>query len=220
MAPSGVTGESPWVAGVDGCREGWVVVLHDLKRGSHLVRLVPDFQSVLALPEAPAVIAVDIPIGLLATGTTGGRGCEVLARQLLGARASSVFSAPSRAALAAFQMGSGYREVSTANRGGIPTAPGLSQQTFAILPKIAQVDAALAPSAQSIVHEVHPELCFAEANGGAPMLNSKKSKTGRAERAALLKALNYVGPLQFLGGSLPKGAKADDSRGLRMELWR
>jgi len=97
-----------WVAGVDGCRAGWVVVLRDRMVGTHLARVVPNFHAVLALPEAPAVIAVDVPIGLLATASAGGRACEVLARQLLRTRASSVFSAPTRAALAAFRAGSGY----------------------------------------------------------------------------------------------------------------
>jgi predicted RNase H-like nuclease len=238
-----------WVAGVDGCRAGWVVVLRDLDAQIQLARVVPDFGAVLALPEAPAVIAVDVPIGLLSTGRAGGRACEVLARQLLGARASSVFSAPTRTALAAFRSGSSYRTVSTANRGGVVTAPGLSQQTFAILPKIDEVDAALVPAAERIVHEVHPELCFAEANGGTPMAHPKRKTAGRTERDALLGNLGFVSPLLLLGAKLPKGTKADDvldaciacwtaervargaaivtpsapptdACGLRMELWR
>ena len=238
-----------WVAGVDGCRAGWAVVLHDRVTGTHLARVVPDFYAVLALPEAPAAIAVDVPIGLLSTASAGGRACEVLARRLLRARASSVFSAPTRAALAAFRTGSGYQAVSTANRGGITTAPGLSQQTFAILPKIDEVDAALSAASQSVVREVHPELCFAEANAGTPMTHSKKAAAGRAEREKLLRSRGFVSPLQLLGAKLPKGVKSDDlldaciacwtaervavgsaivtpttppvdARGLRMELWR
>ncbi len=137
-----------WVAGVNGGKAGWVVVLRDSERNASAARLVPDFAAVLALPEAPSVIAVDVPIGLLATASAGGRACEVLARQLLLTRASSVFSAPTRAALAAFRAGSRYQAVSTANRGGVATAPGLSQQTFGILPKIDEVDAALSPASQ------------------------------------------------------------------------
>lgn len=238
-----------WVAGVDGCKAGWVVVLRDSARNAFAARLVPDFAAVIALPEAPSVIAVDVPIGLLATASAGGRACEVLARQLLRTRASSVFSAPTRAALAAFRAGSGYQAVSTANRGGVATAPGLSQQTFGILPKIAEVDAALSPASQGVVREVHPELCFAQANAGTPMTHSKKTTAGRTERAKLLGSLGFVAPLQLLGTKLPRGAKSDDlldaciacwtatriasnsatvvpaappvdARGLRMELWR
>lgn len=238
-----------WVAGVDGCRAGWVVVLRDRLAGTLLARVVPDFNAVLVLPEAPAVIAVDVPIGLLATASAGGRACEVLARQLLRTRASSVFSAPTRAALAAFRAGSDYQAVSTANRGGVATAPGLSQQTFGILPKIDEVDAALSSPSQGVVREVHPELCFAEASAGTPMTHSKKTTAGRTERVKLLGSLGFASPLQLLGAKLPKGAKSDDlldaciacwtaervavgsailtpttppidSRGLRMELWR
>ncbi len=238
-----------WVAGVDGCRAGWVVVLRDRNAGTHLARVVADFRAVLSLPEEPAVIAVDVPIGLLATASAGGRACEVLARKLLGTRASSVFSAPTRAALAAFRARGSYQVVCTANRGGVATAPGISQQTFGILPKIDEVDSLLVPATQSAVVEVHPELCFAEANGGKPMIHSKKKVAGRAERATLLEALGFVSPIELLGTRLPKGTKADDlldacvacwtaervaagsaivipgvspsdARGLRMELWR
>lgn len=238
-----------WVAGVDGCRTGWVVVLRDLTAGIYLARVVPDFHAVLALREAPQVIAVDVPIGLLATAIGGGRACEVLARQLIRDRRSSVFSAPTRAALTAFRTGSDYRSVSTANRGGIETAPGLSQQSFAILPKIAEVDAALSATAQRVVREVHPELCFAEANAGTPMRYSKKKLAGRTERVTLLSRLGFPSSVQLLGSKLPVGTKVDDvldaciacwtaeriatgsaivtptnppidSRGLRMELWR
>lgn len=238
-----------WVAGVDGCRAGWVVVLRDRLAGTHLALVVPSFHAVLALREAPAVIAVDVPIGLLATASAGGRECEVLARQLLRTRASSVFSAPTRPALGAFRAGGDYQAVSTANRGGVTTAPGLSRQTFGILPKIDEVDAALSSALQGVVREVHPELCFAEANSGTPMTHSKKTSTGRTERVALLRHLGFVAPLQLLGAKRPKGTKSDDlldaciacwtadrvatgmavvtpstpptdSRGLRMELWR
>lgn len=238
-----------WVAGVDGCRAGWVVVLRDRLAATYIARVVPDFLAVLALPEAPGVIAVDVPIGLLTTAIAGGRGCEVLARKLLRTRASSVFSAPTRTALAAFRAGSAYQVVSTANRGGVATAPGLSKQTFCILPKIDEVDAALSSASQGVVREVHPELCFTEANAGAPMTHSKKKRAGRTERVNLLGSLGFMGPLQLLGTKLPTGTKADDlldaciacwtaervaagsalvmpttpqtdSRGLRMELWR
>ena len=238
-----------WVAGVDGCHDGWVVVLRDGHAGTCLARVVPDFRAVLALKEAPAVIAVDVPIGLLTAARAGGRACEVMARRLLGTRASSVFSAPTRTALAAFRAGGSYQTVSAANRAGVATAPGLSQQSFHILPKVDQVDAALTPGAQTIVREVHPELCFAEANSGMSMRHSKKKSAGRTEREKLLVSVGFSSPLTLLGAKLPKGAKADDlldaciacwtaervaagsatvipgtpptdSRGLRMELWR
>ena len=56
------------VAGVDGCRAGWLVVLVDGQgppNSSSQVRLCTEFEEILSLSPAPAVIAVDIPIGLL-----------------------------------------------------------------------------------------------------------------------------------------------------------
>src|SRR4051812_22197510 len=107
-----------WVAGVDACGSGWVVVLRDVRSGAILARVAPNLRAVLALPQVPAVIAVHVPIGLLATGAPGGRACEKLARQILGARRSRVFSAPTRAALAAFRNGASFQAVSVANRAG------------------------------------------------------------------------------------------------------
>lgn len=238
-----------WVAGVDGCSGGWLVVLRDRLAGTYVSRVVPHFQAVLTLPEGPEVIAVDVPIGLLTVAAAGGRACESQARQLLGKRASSVFSAPTRPALAAFRAGHSYQVVSAANRGAVSTAPGISIQTFCILPKIDEADLALVATEQARVREVHPELSFAEANGGVPMSYSKKRSAGRVERATLLQSVGFASPLQMLGARLPKGTKPDDlldacvacwtaervaagtaivipstppqdSRGLRMELWR
>jgi predicted RNase H-like nuclease len=56
--------EETWVAGVDGCRAGWVVAFARPQGGEVRVRIVPRFTEVIAAPEAPVVIAVDIPIGL------------------------------------------------------------------------------------------------------------------------------------------------------------
>lgn len=196
------------VAGVDGCRNGWVVVLRDTLVGTSRARVVPQFRSVLTLPETPSVIAVDVPIGLPSTASAGGRDGDVIARKLLGKRASSVFSAPTRAALAAFRAGRGYRAVSTANRGGIRTAPGLSRQAFNILPKIAEVDAAVDPAMQSLVREVHPELCFAQAQDGTPMSHPKRRPTAGVSACGCLKALGSRRRLAFLARNYPKTPRA------------
>ncbi len=199
-----------YVAGVDGCRVGWVVVLLDLDAGRISARVTTDFRSVLALSEAPMVIAVDVPIGLLTDANRGGRQCEIDARGMLGRRAPSVFSAPTRAALAEYRINPDYQAVATANRGGVANAPGLSHQSFCILSKIDEVDAALAPEMQDRVREVHPELCFAEANGGSPMTYGKKTIAGRNERAALLCERGFDSPLTLLGARRPTGVGADD----------
>lgn len=226
-----------------------MVVLRNLADKTYHARVVPDFESVLALPEKPAITTVDMPIGLLATSTAGGRPCEASARALLGPRAASVFSSPARPALEAWRAGSDYAAASLANRGPSAEDPGISQQAFGILPKIAQVDALLDPSMQSRVLEVHPELSFMEANRQRPMAHGKKSAEGQQEREAVLVALGFSTPLSLLGTPRPKGVKSDDlldaciacwtaeraqagnaipvpvqaptdARGLQMQLWR
>src|SRR5258705_7759870 len=58
-----VLGET-WLAGVDGCRAGWIAAFVRPQGGEVRMRVVPRFAEVTAAREAPAIIAVDIPIGL------------------------------------------------------------------------------------------------------------------------------------------------------------
>ena len=228
-----------WVAGVDGCRAGWVVVLlSDTQRGIHpQIKVCRRFKEVLRLLPKPAVIAVDIPIGLLDKPQRGGRACDQEARRLLGRRASSVFTPPSRRALKARK----YSEV---------RRQGLSRQAFGILPKIREVDRLMIPKLQRRVYEAHPELAF-RALAGNPMRFSKKTPQGHRERLDALKksrsqmvellrdARKAVRPtpvtpddlldacvLAHIAGRIAKKNAVRvpptppvDRKGLRMELW-
>jgi predicted RNase H-like nuclease len=165
----------PWIAGVDGCRAGWVVVLAECRAAAFQVRAVQlcsRFADILNLHPAPMVIAVDIPIGLLDQPQSGGRTCDRQARSLLGHRASSVFSPPSRLSLEATE----YEQVRT---------HGMSRQAFGILPKIREVDQVMTPALQDTVYEAHPELAFM-ALAGQPMQHNKKTFAGREERLRAL----------------------------------
>jgi predicted RNase H-like nuclease len=96
------------VAGVDGCRAGWVAALVSATAGkgtrtgylAHLERLwvSSHFADALCKTQGCNLVCVDIPIGL--SGGREPRSCDVDARRLLGPRASSVFTPPVRAALA------------------------------------------------------------------------------------------------------------------------
>ena len=167
-----------WVAGIDGCRAGWVVVLVEHTAGvvrNHHITLCPSFADVLAMHPKPTVIAVDIPIGLLDRPEPGGRECDRQARTLLSRRASSIFSPPTRPMLKATR----YDQV---------RSQGLSIQSFNILPKIREVDRLMTPDLQRRVHEAHPELAFA-ALAGTPMQYNKKTPEGREERRKVFKSL-------------------------------
>ncbi len=238
---------SRWVAGVDGCRGGFVVVLLDAALGAFRVDVVGGVDALLALAERPVRIAIDMPIGLLAHAERGGRACDRAARGLLGRRASTLFSPPSRAALEVFRRGGAFAEVCAAERAASPDALGLSQQAFHLLPKIDALDRALDPILQRRVFEAHPELAFAAMNDGEVLALPKKTAEGAAARSRLLARSGL--PRALSGLAAPRGAHRDDlldacamawtarrhllgvaarlpdaserdARGLAMEIWR
>ena len=139
------------VVGVDGYRGGWVAVSHDTATDSLTPQLHPSFPDLLAAyPDVPA-IAVDIPIGL-AAGEPRHR--DLAARRVLGfPRRTSVVPAPDPRLLDA----STYQEALARSRA--LTGRGISKQTFAIFPKVAEVNRALTPALQEQV--AVPPVCRA-----------------------------------------------------------
>lgn len=200
-----------WLAGMDGCRSGWVVAFVRPAGGEARVRIVSHFTGVLAAPEAPAVIAVDIPIGLPERTGPGGRAAESAVRALIGARQSSVFSVPSRAALAALDYGEACRIALSTSQ----PPRKVSKQLFMLAPKIREVDACLRGDAAAAarVFEVHPELAFWRLNGERALAEPKKVK-GRCYEAGLAlrrRLLIEAGlPATLVNGAPPRGAGADD----------
>jgi predicted RNase H-like nuclease len=166
-----------FVAGVDGCRGGWVAFKVAVPDLSTTVELI-DLPTVLKnKPDDLAILAIDIPIGLLDRP----RRCDIEARERLGwPRRASVFPAPCRAALTA----KNHAEASAINRQ--KTGRGLSQQAFHIGSKIKQVDDVITPECQQWAFEVHPEVCFWALNQHRSMVHNKKTKEGAAERIAVL----------------------------------
>lgn len=177
MSLSGTIRESigeTWLAGVDGCRAGWVVAFVRPDGNDVRVRVVARLFDVLAAPETPAVIAVDMPIGLPARVGRGGRAAEAAVRPLLGARQSSVFSVPSRAALAADD----YRAACAAALATSEPPRKVSKQLFMLAPKIREVDACLRADSDAArrVFETHPEVAFWRLNGERALDQPKKVK--------------------------------------------
>src|SRR5437868_8828137 len=62
-----------WLAGLDGCRAGWVAAFVRPAGEEVRVRVVPCFADAAHAPEAPDTIAVDVPIGLPERIDPGGR---------------------------------------------------------------------------------------------------------------------------------------------------
>jgi predicted RNase H-like nuclease len=167
-----------FVAGVDGCRAGWVTFKVEVPSLATSVDVVDLAELLNSRPDDLLCLAIDIPIGLLDCS----RACDKAARKLLGQpRGSSVFAAPCRAALSA----TAHAAASQINRE--KTGRGLSQQAFGIVPKIKQVDDAMTSVCQTWALEVHPEVCFWALNERRPMTHNKKTRVGATERVALLR---------------------------------
>lgn len=197
-----------WVAGVDGCRAGWFVVLRDTaSKCTHHKQPLDHISQVFDLPEQPRAIAVDIPIGLLVRAERGGRLCDRRARELLGQpRARSVFSPPVRAALVHQE----YKGALAANRESSPLKVGISAQCFGLFRKIRQVDQWIDAQKQKRVREVLPELCFYEMNGRHPMCHSKKKVRGLQERRMLLCAEGFRTVIEAALQKMPRARVAED----------
>jgi predicted RNase H-like nuclease len=203
----------PEIAGVDGCKAGWIAVsfpLHDPSLAK--VKVFENFARLLAALPPSSVIAVDIPIGLPDRTANGGREADWAARKFLGARQATVFPVPSRQAVYAFQ--GGYARVCSIARATSdpPRAPSI--QAYWILGRIQEVDRLLSRDAafRGRVFEVHPEVSFSMMNG-APLPEPKKVKgrihaPGMWWRRQVLESQGFSAG--FLEASVPRGAALDD----------
>lgn len=210
------------IAGVDGCKGGWIVVRADPGQ-TPAVRIYTAFAALVADLPSDAIVAVDMPIGLPDVTHRGARGPEGMARPLLKQRQSSVFSIPSRSAVHAEtapfttldEWYAAHRRASEVARRTSNPPRGISIQAFGIFPKIREIDALLIaqPQLRSRICESHPEVAFCRLNDGEPMSLPKKIKgmvnpAGMAERKALLCRCGYEA--DFLDQRPPRGAAADD----------
>ena len=184
---------SATIAGVDGCRTGWVVATRD---GA---RVVPSFA---AIADEFALIGVDMPIGL---PDRWGRSADRAARAYIRPRGACVFPTPPRALLDRHDYGEA-NDTSKARFGA-----GLTRQTFHLLPKIREVDAAIEAATQHRFIEVHPECSFRALTGS--VLAPKRSALGREQRSCALEAV--FGTIE----ARIAGARPDDVLDAYAVLW-
>jgi predicted RNase H-like nuclease len=213
--------DNPWLAGVDGCSVGWIVVLARLDGDETRVITVGHFADIFALPEAPAIVAVDMPIGLPARSPPKGRLAESAVRPLLGDRKTSVFRIPSRSAIYAGVQSTPsdpterfFRACEIA-RDTSEDRKAFAKQGFYIFPKIVQIDQLLRDRKELVgrVFEIHPELAFWRLNGDQPLREPKKVKSrvhgpGVSLRRTLLSAAGL--PSAIINADPPSGAGVDD----------
>lgn len=154
------------IAGVDGCRAGWIVAS---RAGIDIVDRLDD---VIATQH---VIGIDMPIGL---PPRWARSADNEARAALGTRRSTIFDTlprplldqPTHAAANALSRRLFDR--------------GISVQSWNLAPKIREVDALMNPDLETRIVEIHPECAFM-LMAGRPLV-SKHTADGVEERSRLL----------------------------------
>lgn len=202
---------TPDLAGVDGCRAGWIAWIRAAGSPVPDLRIFNRFADLVDALGRDAVIAVDMPIGLPDRIEGPGRGPEQAIRPFLGARQSSVFSIPARSAVEAQTYGEACaRALETSN-----PPKKVSKQAFFLFPRILEIDSLLRADERlrSRVVECHPEFSFCRLNNDQAMQMPKKIKgkvnpAGIAERIDLL--TRYGFNPQMLKNGPPRGAGLDD----------
>ncbi len=211
------------IAGVDGCKDGWIAAIAPADDiSSPRIGIFKSFLDLVDGPDAPDLIAVDMPIGLPDRIYGKGRGPEQAVRPLLGGRKTAVFSIPARVAVEA-EPGpfrneedrlAAYQRTLVIGRRHSEPAKGFSIQAFCIFPKILEVDALLRQRKElrERVREVHPEFLF-RLMKGEPLIAPKKIKSviwppGMIERQNLLLAEGIS--RTSIEARPPSGAGRDD----------
>ena len=146
--------------------------------------MVERFSEIVFADERPAIIAVDVPIGLPKQSPDKGRLAESAVRPLLGDRKSSVFRIPSRRAVEASVAAEPADDTRAVLQGLRHRAADLgrrarhfAKQGFYILDKVVEVDRFLRahPDYVARVFETHPELAFVRMNGDEPLERAEES---------------------------------------------
>lgn len=207
------------LAGVDGCRGGWIAAVGD-SDGPVSIFVRPHFADIAQMLCPNATIAVDMPIGLPERLGPEGRAPERLVRPLLGSRQSSVFAVPARCAIYAgvtprlSDERERYRHACAVARSASEPARAVSKQAFNLFPRIVELDRYLRRRTEgSAVHEAHPEVAFWAMNGDRALDEPKKVRgtpwpAGIALRRELLRAAGL--PTAAIDAAPPPGAAIDD----------
>lgn len=208
--------DDAWVAGVDGCKGGWVIALGQVNGATKNPFFIDSIKNIFHREPAPLLVAIDVPIGLPTCSPVGGRLPEPELRKLLRGKASSVFRVPCREAIYAGLDGGKadrkkYEAAKKIAQNNSKDGKAFSLQSFYIFDKIAEVDIYLRFNGRAKAkkfYETHPELAFYYMNGRAPVLPSKKSEEGFKCRRRLLQK---YGIAPDVINKWPKEAKRDDA---------
>lgn len=170
---------SPFLSiGIDGCKGKWLSVA--ISHAGFEVNLFDNIREVCEHYERADSILIDMPIGLPECANHMRPDAEL--RKALKGKASSVFNVPCRQEVYQTE----YEKASATNHEIM--GKKLSKQSFAILPKIKEVDLFLQtnPAWKNRLLESHPEYCFALLNAGLPVIENKQTDEGMIKRISLL----------------------------------
>lgn len=231
------------IAGVDGCKRGWLVAISAGWPCEELPELVfcRDFSLVLETTVSCSVVVVDMPIGLPSGDEC--RKCDIAARDEIGRKDSKrIFMTPPRQSLQA-STAEEFQQIHRRLKGkgaGIPV--------WGIAQKLKEVDAEMNPKIQEHTMEFHPELAWKQLAGN--VLASKHTAKGILQRLEFIKKFipevagfgdvpaatrgkidDVLDALVGLATAhsiatgpdynrrLPLDEPGRDERGLRMEIW-
>ena len=164
------------VAGVDGCRGGWIIVYCD--NNSFHGEMLKDIEDLLEFQCNKNIerIAIDIPMGL-PTKEKNYRNVDKIAKELLKKKRSSVFFAPIADIVnikEKYDYQADYEEICKESKN--LTGKKISRQIFCIFNKLKDVEKHLKQMQQNNIIEFHPELCWKN------IKSSKKKASGYKER--------------------------------------
>jgi predicted RNase H-like nuclease len=165
----------PRVLGVDAFKDEWIGITLTAT-GFAAAYIHASIEKLVGDAGRMEAIAIDIPIGLPTSGT---RNADIQAKSMVGARRSSVFMTPVRAAV----FEDDYFTAVALNRRS--PGPGISKQAHALRHKIREIDEWPDRHALCVI-EAHPEVSFAAMAGGH-VRTPKKSWAGAIERRRLLR---------------------------------
>jgi predicted RNase H-like nuclease len=207
------------VAGVDGCKGGWLVAIsEDWPAVKPTLKLCPTFNGVIAETASCERAVVDIPIGLPKAGTE--RSCDVQATKAIYDRRipnthSRVFDAPPRSALQFVSYGrrvtrkeaaeqwEKFRDHIMLLRRKKPT-----KQEFDFSPKVKEVDDAMNPELQQRILEFHPEPAWKRI--ARSTLQSKHTASGLLQRLDVLQNVGATWISDLMGDPTLTNVNLDD----------
>ncbi len=197
--------------GLDGCRDGWVAAC--LNNGRLSIEFYETILKFIQVNPDMDECLIDMAIGFPSCKEQVRP--EKAARKLLKKRGVTVFSVPCRQVVesvsskeSAIQNKDHLKKL---NKGVLDVS--LTQQTLAIIPKMAEIDSFLKdhPEYKNRICESHPEVCFARLNGNRAVDIKKTRREGLEKRIELLKQHLELGELDDMPALVKKGnCKPDD----------